>query len=85
MTATTTPTLETIVDTLCSGFLAEHGVDLRSDPIAMMRVEKAVAIACDRLASGSSAEISEPYISVSKLQPLHLKARLTRDFVAVLP
>lgn len=78
--------LETIVEMLCSGFLAEHGVDLRSDPIAMMRVEKAAAAAREILASAASAEIREPYISIgSRLQPLHLNARLTRNLVTVLP
>lgn len=68
-----------VVDWLVSGFRAMHGIDLRSDTMAMQRVRDAAEKARHELSSQRETEIGLPFIvSTGKNETLHLQCTLTR-------
>jgi molecular chaperone DnaK len=67
-----------LVESLRSGFEAEHGVDLGQDPLASQRLQAAVRQAAEELASATSTTVHLPFITATENGPLHLHATVTR-------
>ena len=67
-----------IIDWLANEFLAEEGVDLRQDPMALQRLKEAAEKAKIELSSTTSTEINLPYITATATGPKHLVRTLTR-------
>jgi molecular chaperone DnaK len=69
-----------IIDWLVSGFAKEHGIDLRSDMMALQRLKDAAEKAKCDLSAVKEAEINLPFlISTGKNQALHLQRVITRN------
>ena len=51
-----------LIDYMAEAFKAEHGVDLRQDPMALQRLKEAAEKAKIELSSSTSTEINLPYI-----------------------
>jgi molecular chaperone DnaK len=69
---------EVIIDWLAGEFLAEEGLDLRKDPMALQRLKEAAEKAKIELSSSASTEINLPYIMPVNGMPKHLVKTLTR-------
>jgi molecular chaperone DnaK len=67
-----------IVDWLAARFQEEHGVDLRQDPVAMARLQRAAEAAKIRLSDHAYAEIREEFLATRGRRGLHLHAELQR-------
>ena len=67
-----------IIDWLAEQFLAEEGIDLRQDPMALQRLKEAAEKAKIELSSTTSTEINLPYIMPVNVIPKHLVKTLTR-------
>lgn len=67
-----------IIDWLAEQFLAEEGIDLRQDPMALQRLKEAAEKAKIELSSTTSTEINLPYIMPVNGIPKHLVKTLTR-------
>ena len=59
-------------------FKAEHGIDLREDPMALQRLKEAAEKAKIELSSSTTTEINLPYIMPVNGIPQHLVMTLTR-------
>ncbi len=70
-----------ITEYLLGVFQREHGVDLRSSPIAIQRVRFAAEMAKRQLSEASSTRINLPFISEHEGKPLDLDVALDRDTV----
>jgi molecular chaperone DnaK len=68
-----------IIDALLESFSKEHGVDLRTDKIALQRLKEAAEKTKHELSSSLETEINLPFISQSASgQPLHIVKTMTR-------
>lgn len=67
-----------IIDWLADEFQKEHGIDLRSDRVALQRLKEAAEKAKMELSSLMQTEISLPFITADPSGPKHLSATLTR-------
>ena len=67
-----------LIDYMAEAFKAEHGVDLRQDPMAMQRLKEAAEKAKIELSSSTSTEINLPYIMPVNGISQHLVMTLTR-------
>ncbi|MAG34784.1 MAG: molecular chaperone DnaK [Dehalococcoidia bacterium] len=67
-----------IVDWLIAGFASEHGVDLRSDKMALQRVKEAAEKAKCELSSVLQTEVNLPFVTADASGPKHLNVVLTR-------
>lgn len=67
-----------IIDWLAEQFMAEEGIDLRQDPMALQRLKEAAEKAKIELSSTTSTEINLPYIMPVNGIPKHLVKTLTR-------
>src|ERR687885_3040497 len=67
-----------IIDWLVQGFSAEHGIDLRTDRLALQRLKKGAEKAKIELSSVLHADINLPFIAAGPQGPLHLSATLAR-------
>jgi molecular chaperone DnaK len=68
-----------IIDWLVEGFKTEHGVDLRSDRMALQRLKDAAEKAKIELSSQRETEVNLPFIITSgRNEALHLQRVLTR-------
>jgi len=67
-----------ILDYINSEFKKEHGVDLRSDLLALQRLKDAAEKAKIELSSSAQTDINLPYITATKNGPLHLNIKITR-------
>ena len=67
-----------LIDYMAEAFKAEHGVDLRQDPMALQRLKEAAEKAKIELSSSQSTEINLPYIMPVNGIPKHLVMTLTR-------
>ena len=63
---------------LADNFSQEHGVDLRSDKMALQRLKEAAEKAKKELSSAHTTNINLPFITVTADGPLHLDTDLTR-------
>ena len=67
-----------LIDYMAEAFKAEHGIDLRQDPMALQRLKEAAEKAKIELSSSASTEINLPYIMPVNGIPQHLVMTLTR-------
>ncbi|MGI6212833.1 MAG: molecular chaperone DnaK [Anaerovoracaceae bacterium] len=67
-----------IMNYLADTFSQEHGVDLRSDKMALQRLKEAAEKAKKELSSSTTTNINLPFITVTADGPLHLDMDLTR-------
>jgi len=67
-----------IVDHLLSEFKKEHGMDLKSDNLALQRVRESAEKAKCELSSTVETEINIPFITADKTGPKHLNVKLNR-------
>ena len=58
--------------------MAEHGIDLRKDNMALQRLKEAAEKAKKELSSAQTTKINLPFITVSEAGPLHMDMDLTR-------
>ncbi len=68
-----------IMDWLIEEFLAETGVDLRSDRMALQRLKEAAERAKCEVSSSDQAPINLPFISADATGPRHLSRTMTRS------
>ena len=67
-----------LIDYMAEAFKAEHGIDLRLDPMALQRLKEAAEKAKIELSSTTTTEINLPYIMPVNGIPQHLVMSLTR-------
>ena len=67
-----------IVEHLLSEFKKEHGMDLRTDNLALQRVRESAEKAKCELSSTVETEINIPFITADKTGPKHLNVKLNR-------
>ncbi len=67
-----------IVDYLADEFKKEHGIDLRTDKLALQRLKEAAEKAKIELSSTQQTEINLPFITADQSGPKHLTMKLTR-------
>lgn len=68
----------TIIDWAAGDFLAQEGLDLRNDPMALQRLAEAAERAKIELSSVLQTEINLPFITATATGPKHLNLTLTR-------
>ena len=67
-----------VLNFLADSFMAEHGIDLRNDNMALQRLKEAAEKAKKELSSAQTTKINLPFITVSEAGPLHMDMDLTR-------
>ena len=67
-----------VLNFLADSFMAEHGIDLRKDNMALQRLKEAAEKAKKELSSAQTTKINLPFITVSEAGPLHIDMDLTR-------
>lgn len=67
-----------ILDYLVDEFKKEHGVDLKSDKMALQRLKEAAEKAKKELSSVAQTDINLPYITADASGPKHLNAVISR-------
>ena len=67
-----------LIDYMAEVFKAEHGIDLRQDPMALQRLKEAAEKAKIELSSATTTDINLPYIMPVNGIPQHLVMTLTR-------
>jgi molecular chaperone DnaK len=67
-----------IVDFLADTFKKEHGIDLRTDKLALQRLKEAAEKAKIELSSTTETEINLPFITADQSGPKHLTLKFTR-------
>ncbi|OIP39734.1 MAG: molecular chaperone DnaK [Deltaproteobacteria bacterium CG2_30_63_29] len=67
-----------IVDMLASEFQQAHGVDPRTDPMALQRLKEAAERAKHELSVAETTDISLPFLTSTDGAPLHLNRELQR-------
>ena len=67
-----------LMELLIEDFLAETGIDLHSDPVALQRLKDAAERAKVELSTVEETEISLPFLTADASGPRHLRRRMTR-------
>ncbi len=67
-----------VIDWLADKFVADNGIDLRKDPMALQRLKEAAENAKKELSSAQQAQINLPFITADATGPKHLDYTLTR-------
>jgi len=67
-----------IIDYLADEFKKEHGIDLRSDKLALQRLKEGAEKAKIELSSSMQTEVNLPFITADASGPKHLNIKLTR-------
>ncbi|MBZ5713271.1 molecular chaperone DnaK [Nannocystis pusilla] len=67
-----------LVDHLAEGFKREHGVDLRRDRAALVKLQDAAQRAKHELSWSLATDIEVPFVASAGGRPLHLQASLSR-------
>ncbi len=67
-----------IIDYLADNFMREHGIDLRTDKMALQRLKEAAEKAKIELSSVTVTNINLPFITADASGPKHLDMTLTR-------
>jgi molecular chaperone DnaK len=67
-----------IIDLLASDFLAEQGLDLRNDSVALQRLKEAAERAKIELSSAMTTDVNLPFIAAGPSGPVHLMRELER-------
>ena len=68
-----------VIDWLAGKFKADHGIDLRTDKMALQRLKEAGERAKMELSSGQQSHINLPFITADASGPKHLDITLTRS------
>lgn len=68
-----------LIDELARRFVAETGVDLKTDRVALQRLKEGAERAKHELSSSLETEINLPFIAANSSGPKHLIATLRRD------
>ena len=68
-----------LVEHLLAGFESEHGIDLRSDNMALQRLKEAAERAKHELSSSEETDINLPFIAADDAGPKHLATTITRE------
>jgi len=69
---------QALIDHLALTFKQEHGIDLKSDALAMQRLKEAAEKAKIELSSRSETDVNLPFISARDNNPVHLQVSITR-------
>jgi len=69
---------EVLIDYVCSEFKKEHGINIKSDKMAIQRIKEAVEKAKIELSSTLETEINLPFITADNQGPKHLLMKITR-------
>ena len=67
-----------IIDLLAEQFLAEQGIDLRTDSVALQRLKEAAERAKIELSSAMTTDVNLPFIAAGPSGPVHLMRELER-------
>ena len=70
---------EALIHYVVNEFKKEHGIDLRSDPMALQRLQEACEKAKKELSSLTATDINLPFITVADNVQKHLTMKVTRD------
>ena len=71
-----------IIDWLVGEFEREHGINLRSDPMALQRLKDAAETAKRELSTTTRSDVSLPFVACSRdNEALHLQCTLTRQIL----
>lgn len=73
-----------LIDLLAREFADQHGVELKSDRMALQRLREAAEKAKHELSSSLSTEINVPFIATGQGGPLHLERTLRRNELEML-
>lgn len=68
-----------LIDHIIAEFQKEHGIDLKTDVMALQRLKDAAEKAKIELSSSQQTEINLPYITMDASGPKHLVMKLTRS------
>ena len=68
-----------LIERIAKDFEAEHGVDLREDPIALQRLKEAAEKAKLELSSLTETDVNLPFLYADDSGPKHLQVSLTRS------
>ena len=69
---------EVLIRHVAEKFLAESGIDVRQDPMALQRLKEACEKAKIELSSGTATDINLPFITADASGPKHLQMNITR-------
>ncbi len=67
-----------LIDYLADEFQKEHGIDLRTDKLALQRLKEAAEKAKIELSSSQQTEVNLPFITADASGPKHLLIKITR-------
>ena len=70
---------ERVIDWLADSFKGDHGVDLKTDAMALQRLKEAGEQAKKDLSSKQTTQINLPFITATDSGPLHLDYELSRS------
>ncbi|MEE2830706.1 MAG: molecular chaperone DnaK [Myxococcota bacterium] len=67
-----------VIDYLAESFLAQHGINLRNDKVALQRLREAAETAKCELSFKRTVEVTLPFVATKDGQPIHLQQSLSR-------
>ncbi len=67
-----------IVEHIANAFKDEHGIDLRSDPMALQRLKEAAERAKHELSSLEETDVNLPFLAADDAGPKHLEMTISR-------
>jgi molecular chaperone DnaK len=73
-----------IIDKLAEEFQHKHGIELRSDRMALQRLREAAEKAKHELSSSLETEINAPFVASGSSGPLHLERTMKRSELEIL-
>jgi molecular chaperone DnaK len=68
-----------MIEVIAAEFQSQHGVDLRTDPVALQRLKEAAERAKIELSSSLITDINLPFLAVGPAGPLHLQREIKRS------
>jgi molecular chaperone DnaK len=69
---------QVLIDHIASEFRKQHGIDLRSDQMALQRLREAAEKAKCELSTKSATDLNLPFITADQSGPKHLQMEITR-------
>ncbi len=69
---------EALVNFVANEFKRDHGIDLRSDPMSLQRLQEACEKAKKELSSVPETDLNLPFITADASGPKHLQMKITR-------
>ncbi|MGA2140992.1 MAG: Hsp70 family protein [Brevinematales bacterium] len=67
-----------IIDIICDNFKKENGIDLREDPLALVKIASAVEKAKRELSTSKKTSINVPFITADENGPKNIDFEITR-------